>query len=392
MICKLIILFLCNLVFVCSAQETVTEDTASSEPIVREIEDDLDSILSIAHQLSRNLNRLDQQVPPIPGQKIREPPASLLNLIRSFFHLLESMTGQARIEGDEVDQIVKEINRILYSATRFLNVGPDSREQHQRKGKIFQEHDPHYQKIREVVHRVMIKSGMNKGSPSSPAAKACDCAMMKGSSTVVTSPPVTSPPLTSTILVAGASPSTSLKREGRMTLGLESRSLGVNSGPWITGDGFLKENAVELKASATTEGPPTPPPILKEGDHGKPVEGIVPVIQPVSNATEVPSGINWVTSSNFFFALMSVMREYATAVNFVNQRVANVTAEASRFLQTSSTVVSGQLKANETTWVYGEPLIRATEGYVDIMRSLTTQLTTLGQQFENLRQLIPFAG
>jgi hypothetical protein len=418
-----------NFVVVCSGNvESESDTSVSSESVLKEIENDLERVSLIGHQLSRDLDRLDRNPPPLPGQRAREPAASVLNLIRSFFHLLESVTGQARIEGDEVDQIVKEFNRLLYTATRFFNGDPEQANKNPRKGRTFQEYDPHYQKIREVVKRVMVRRGMNTGTPSSPT-KACDCNQIKirtqsESSSTVATPTVISPPLTSTILVAGASPSTpvtgiSLAQRQPRALGLEmDASVILKSGPWITGDGFLKENAIEtttVPTTTTTEGPPTPPPIIAEVEEAE--EEVVPSIQPVSNATEVPleesttsspvsipltnitmpefpgiPGINWATSGDPFSSLLTVMREYANIMNLMNQRVANVTAQASKIVQTSARIVSGQLRVNDTTWVYGQPMIKATEGYVEIMQSLASQLTVLGQQFANLRQLLSFSG
>ena len=405
-------------VLYCLPNLSITEENATEiqEPKeLKQIDHDLNQISLIGDELSQDLSKPSKLRPPLPGQTAREPAASVINLIRSFFHLLESVTGQARIDGDEVNQIVKEINRLLYTATRMIHGDPEGG-RHHRKARTFMSFpDPHYNRIREIVQRVMVKRGITP-IPSSPSTSACDCNQIKTPGNQVTS--VTSPPLTSSILVSGsaapASPTLMPGRKGKR-LALEATdSLAHMSGPWKEGDGFLRENAVDSTPAPVDS---TPAPV--NPDVTPVEEDIVPSIEPVSNETEVPStdagltvapttvpsvpwlpsnftgpvpilplGSSWVPSFDPLSNFVTIMREYTNAMVLLNQRMSNITAASSKIFQTSARIISGQLRTNDPTWVYGQPLVKATEGYVDVIRSLANQLHVLGEQFQNLRSHI----
>jgi len=400
---------------------TVLEDEVTKEDmIMREVERDLNRISLLIKELSYDSTT---EKPPLPGQKPREPAASLFNLVRSLLHLLESMTGQSRIEGDEVQQIVKEINRLFYTATRMIHGEPGLPSFKHRKGRTFDgfyryEHelDPHYNRIKDIVQNMFTKKRINSKSPSSVSSPSspCDCNQIKA----VNEPVVTSPPLTASIQVSPSPSTVPASVQKALVPGRKGRFLGLDaaieastsqpqrSGPWKSGDGFLKDNS---EASVTVDPlgtpPPPPEPVVEP-------EEIIPSIQPVSNSTEVPSGQsppptpvvvpvanltvpgvsipNWVPPLDPLRNLATGLNEFTNALTSFNKRVASITSVTSKLIQTSARVISGQLRTNDPTWVYGEPLRRATEGYAEILRSLAGQLSDLGRQFSHLREtLVP---
>lgn len=115
---------------------------------------------------------------------------------------------------------------------------------------------------------------------------------------------------------------------------------------------------------------------------------------------EVPANTTWLSSLRNLTvppivdpmqAALTGFREYIKSVEGANKRVNNVTSIMSQMLNSVARIATGQLRHNDSSWAYGQPIVRGVQSYVEVLRNFESHLKSLNDHFTKLREnLVPF--
>ena len=323
--------------------------------------------------------------------------AGLMALVKSFMELLNQLT--VRQNDKAVRDLIDEINVLLKASSRLIHrpsneVWDDEVRGMYRQGRKTYKPPPTDARIREVIRQVIMRlknpqdyvcrcvngTGVEGMSTSSDASQPIESG--KPEAIHIVAPPVLG---VGDDLSSGRDFKTRhLLPKGRSMiediLGFDANE----STPAII-DGVAK--AVEEAAGETlkVEEPSTSTPAAEQ----PPAAGILPILTPslFENIQSVlQRNISMPTSAlNPLSALITSLQQYTRTVGGMNRRLANISDIMSRIMQTGSRFVTGQLRDN-ITYVYGEPLRRGLEAYVDVLRAASDQIIQIESHLSDLRE------
>lgn len=297
----------------------------------------------------------------------------VLDLAQVSVSVLQEVTNEGNVDS-EVKELFEEISGLLQRANHLL-YETELKDGRLRQSLVVDSH-PVYERIRKIVENVMQRRGIPRISPAQPPKSPSSC---------ICPPSSTDGPSSS----SSSSQTTQSKRiaqpllEGPWSDNDRNNAVDLSSSPelHVTTGNHLVETVTQITGSSSSS-----PLSMTETNKAETTTNTVTTTSTTTSPSRPTSSVTRRPSFEPLAGFVFMLREYANLVHSVNTRLANIASSASEILQTSSKLITGQLRGgNDTVWVYGQPFTRAVEAYSEVLKTLSEHFATVNRQIGELR-------
>lgn len=92
-------------------------------------------------------------------------------------------------------------------------------------------------------------------------------------------------------------------------------------------------------------------------------------------------------------SMLKIFSDYTQQMKNFNEGMKGVSDTLSQMFHTGARIFTGQLRENQSSWSYGEPVFKGVSSYIEMMQNLQAQLTQLNNQWRELTvKVLPLVG